>query len=482
VYRDFSKQLNAVCEAGGRGTASWIAEHGGFTHGQISKWRKNVRIHPDRVSRIVAAIEAAWSKSNGTAHSTNGRTAALPTGGTDTDTHATSGDRHLLNGHAPPPPFDFNGAAEAGATAAKTHAPFVVRSFPELATLKGATRDMVVALWLPLQTMAMIYGWRGTGKSLFALSLAMHIAAGRDFLGWSIESARSVAYVDGELSPADLLERYRHLVRVLGFEPPSERLRLISMMDPEQPVRLNLADSSHHERIATAIGDADVLFFDSSVSLWQGKEVEAWSIVQPFMLEMRRRGKTVIFLHQAGKDGAQRGLSDYEDLLETSIELALPRGGAANGAAFCLTFKKHRGFFGVDAESKMVELTEEGWSWRSAKARADDMAAKRDGDSDAGDDGHTGRVWELLRGLPVDAWKPVPHGLKLEDGALVVEKRTVQTAYGDVLRDEDGTPPNPGTIRKTVHRALMSLANKERIRVTQVGSKTWISWPAIPAP
>jgi hypothetical protein len=58
---------------------------------------------------------------------------------------------------------------------------------------------------------AMVYAWRGVGKTMFALSLAHAIATDGRFLKWTakMDRPRGVLYVDGELTAAELQERLK---------------------------------------------------------------------------------------------------------------------------------------------------------------------------------------------------------------------------------------------------------------------------------
>jgi putative DNA primase/helicase len=58
----------------------------------------------------------------------------------------------------------------------------------------------------------------------------------------------------------------------------------------------------------------------------------------------------VVFIHHAGKGGAQRGTSRREDVLDSVISLRRPRDYSPDqGARFEVHFEKSRGFFGEDA-------------------------------------------------------------------------------------------------------------------------------------
>ncbi len=72
----------------------------------------------------------------------------------------------------------------------------------------------------------------------------------------------------------------------------------------------------------------------------------------PPPVALRRRGKSVLFVHHAGKNGAQRGTSRREDVLDSVLLLKRPEGyDAKQGARFIVQFDKARGFTGDDAES-----------------------------------------------------------------------------------------------------------------------------------
>ena len=67
-------------------------------------------------------------------------------------------------------------------------------------------------------------------------------------------------------------------------------------------------------------------------------------------------GRTVLFIHHAGKSGAQRGTSRREDVLDTVISLRRPIGyQAQQGAVFEIYFEKSRGIYG--AEVRPIEAT-----------------------------------------------------------------------------------------------------------------------------
>jgi hypothetical protein len=51
---------------------------------------------------------------------------------------------------------------------------------------------------------------------------------------------------------------------------------------------------------------------------------DAWGPMQNWLLKLRRRGVSVLFVHHAGTNGRQRGTSRREDVLDTVIALRRP--------------------------------------------------------------------------------------------------------------------------------------------------------------
>jgi len=61
--------------------------------------------------------------------------------------------------------------------------------------------------WLPERGLAMVYGPRGIGKTLFMLGLATHLVTGQRYLGWESPQPAGVLYIDGEMPLEELRQR-----------------------------------------------------------------------------------------------------------------------------------------------------------------------------------------------------------------------------------------------------------------------------------
>jgi len=104
----------------------------------------------------------------------------------------------------------------------------------------------------------------------------------------------------------------------------------------------------------------DLIIVDNISTLCRGgkeNDADAWIPVQDWALRMRASGRSVLFIHHAGKGGMQRGTSKREDVLDTVISLQQSDDyDSKDGAAFEIHFEKTRGFYGEDAESFNARL------------------------------------------------------------------------------------------------------------------------------
>jgi hypothetical protein len=213
-------------------------------------------------------------------------------------------------------------------------------------------RDHILTPWLPTQGLAMVYAPRGVGKTFFALGVAYAVASAGKFLGWKAPQAKGVLIIDGEMPAAVLQERLANIVTASDVEPTAA-LRLIT---PDcQPKRmLDLTDADDQAALSGHLDNIDFIIVDNISTLCRtGRENEAegWLPVQQWALQQRASGRSVLFVHHAGKGGAQRGTSRREGILDTVIALKHPPDYTPEqGASFEVHFEKSRGFYGQDSK------------------------------------------------------------------------------------------------------------------------------------
>lgn len=233
------------------------------------------------------------------------------------------------------------------------HTPRVV-TLHDLLSRSYPPREFVMSPILPTQGLAMVYAPRGVGKTHIALGIAYAVASGGTFLRWSAPVARGVLFLDGEMPAVALQQRLALIVQSADREATAP-LYLVTPDEQPHGVMPDLSTIDGQNAIDKLIGDdVSLIVVDNLSTLARtGKENEgeSWLSVQEWALRWRSRGKSVLFIHHAGKGGQQRGTSRREDVLDTVISLRRPtQYSPEDGAVFEVHLEKARSVVGQDAQ------------------------------------------------------------------------------------------------------------------------------------
>jgi len=214
-------------------------------------------------------------------------------------------------------------------------------------------RTNLLVPWLPSQGLAMVYAKRGIGKTFFALNIAFAVAPGGSYLGWQAPEAAGVLYLDGEMPAPAMQERLSAIAKGSVLFPTAPFILVNPDFQPEGMPRIDQEEGQKAiESILT--DDIKLIVVDNISTLSCAKENEAdgWAPVQGWALRQRASGRSVLFVHHAGKGGAQRGTSRREDVLDTVIALRHPaQYKQEHGAVFEVHFEKNRGLYGDEVKS-----------------------------------------------------------------------------------------------------------------------------------
>lgn len=222
-------------------------------------------------------------------------------------------------------------------------------------------REMLLSPVVPEKGLAMVYAKRGVGKTFVALGIAFAVATGSTFLRWRAARPRRTLFIDGEMPLRTLQERLASIA--LGSEgelPSPDYLQIIAADDQEFGIP-DLSTREGQDAIEEHLADGyDLVVVDNLSTLCRGgkeNEGESWLPVQEWALQLRRRGISVVFVHHAGKAGAQRGTSRREDVLDTVIVLRQPDNYTPDqGARFEIHLEKARGVHGEEAKPFEAQL------------------------------------------------------------------------------------------------------------------------------
>lgn len=225
-------------------------------------------------------------------------------------------------------------------------------------------RKLLLSPWLPERGLAMIVAARGIGKTWTALNVAVAVGTGGSFLGWSAPAERRVLYLDGEMPASALQERFMTILAGTERMMPAENFRLLAADLQERGIP-SLASAEGQAFLDHEARSADLIILDNIATLCGTSDEnvsDSWRPVQEWALRQRAAGRSVLFVHHAGKNGGQRGTSAREDVLDSVVNLTRPFDyEASQGARFEVHYGKSRGFFGADAEP--FEVRFDGTTW-----------------------------------------------------------------------------------------------------------------------
>ncbi len=243
----------------------------------------------------------------------------------------------------------------------------------DLLERKMPAREWLLEGLIQERDLGMIHAFRGVGKSRVAHGIAIAVAGGGQFLRWKATRPAGVLLVDGELPREELQEMLASAVA--GGDPePTAPLRILSADVSEAPL-LSLSSDEGRDQMERHLDGISLLILDSISTLCRGagpeNDAESWDEMQSWLLRLRRRGLSTLFLHHDGKGKSQRGTSKREDVLSTVVQLIHPSDyRPSEGARFELHYQKARGIIGEAAApfEAMLQTDPNGraiWTWRN---------------------------------------------------------------------------------------------------------------------
>ncbi len=201
--------------------------------------------------------------------------------------------------------------------------------------------------WVKEGSIGLISGWRGTGKTWFALGILDAISRGESFGAWKCKVSVPCLLLDGEMPTQDIIERSNSLGLTSDRQNPFYIYSDAHANHLGLP-RAHLANESWRNKMKRILITRKVKLWviDNLASLASGLDENTkkdWDPVNNWLLELRFAGISTIMLHHVSKYGAQRGTSSREDNLDASIILKAPHDySPEDGARFIVRFTKAR--------------------------------------------------------------------------------------------------------------------------------------------
>jgi len=257
----------------------------------------------------------------------------------------------------------------------------VAIDFNDILTMHFPPMEAMLGPWLCRQHLSLIHAWRGVGKTHFALGVAYAVASGGEYLKWTANKPYRVVYIDGEMSGASIQARLAAIVKIADKHPAQGYLQIITPDAQSLPIP-DLATAEGQAALAPRIADTELIVVDNLSCLMRtGEEnkAEGWHSTAEWALDLRRQGKTVLFVAHDGKNGERRGTSKVEDILDCVLHLTHEADyDPEKGAAFTCSFVKARHLTGKDAADIEAALSNDTgkWTWREAAVEMADRIRK----------------------------------------------------------------------------------------------------------
>lgn len=223
----------------------------------------------------------------------------------------------------------------------------------EFRTTRWINPEMIIAPWLPVGGLSMIFGAGGVGKTYLSLACAMSIAEGRSRVPYMhVPRTRRVLYVDGEMQPAQFAERFGKLDTHTPFGG-SVNFAILSHAAFRDGLPDILKDTG--QRLiweAAQETRADVLFLDNISALVQSGDTNNEEAMRPllaFLMRFRRANLSVVIVHHTGhlkpdEAAHARGTSSFNDKLDAALWIKSEKGKTPERIPTRLTYTKHRFF------------------------------------------------------------------------------------------------------------------------------------------
>lgn len=235
-----------------------------------------------------------------------------------------------------------------------------VETASELLDCEFPDKTAILGPWMTQGTISMVHAYRGVGKTFFALQCAFCASAGGEFLGWKSPSARSVIYFDGEMGRAAMRQRLITLINSNNYAPEGDMLGLHCFDHCNESIMWDLSDLSDQKLYSEAAHNFDVIIIDNLATCVKSRgnetDTTTWARVQPWLIEQRSKGKTILLVHHSGKAMTQRGTSTKEDILDNVINLRRTERYGNPNTMFELIWEKTRGLCQTQAEALFVEM------------------------------------------------------------------------------------------------------------------------------
>lgn len=215
----------------------------------------------------------------------------------------------------------------------------------EFCHLELPPQEFLLTPWLKKDSINLMSGWRGTGKTWFVLGIVNAVNTGQAFGPWHCEKPVKCLFLDGEMTAGDVQQRLKALM-----PSPNDNLQVYcdALVTQQGMPRAHLGNEHWRARMKNILLEHGIKLWvvDNIASLSSGineSSKSSWDPINQWLIELRFAGISTILLHHVNKKGGQRGTSAREDNLDCSLMLKPPKSYLPEqGTRFIVEFTKKR--------------------------------------------------------------------------------------------------------------------------------------------
>ena len=188
------------------------------------------------------------------------------------------------------------------------------------------------------QSIVQIVGASGVGKTMFGLAIAGAISTGNGLLGMpSINGARPVLYVEGELPASDIQIRVNGMFKAIGKTCDTNMFYISSLQQqlkvndkgftPIQTEQGLIEIENAIVEIKKRTGKMPIVFIDNISCLASGlkeNDADAWSPIINKFVKWKNMGSTVFYFHHLNKGNDSSGSTMQHRTIDMVIRMRKP--------------------------------------------------------------------------------------------------------------------------------------------------------------
>ncbi len=217
----------------------------------------------------------------------------------------------------------------------------------EIAEQKFKPFEMFLSPWVHDETLSLLVGPRGSGKTWIAMAIAQAIASGSRFGRWETVNRTNVLYLEGEMPLRMVSKRFQQVDASAEKGSVGGAITIVSCDHFQERALPNISDPKNHEYYDRLFLSHKVIVIDNLLNCarpidGRDQELQVWQRTASFLKAQRSKGKAIILLHHTGKSGAQMGTMVKENDVDTFLMISPEMDRKAKGFGAEIRFDKAR--------------------------------------------------------------------------------------------------------------------------------------------